>query len=327
MISDLGNAIHTILISFSLTIASLVFFLNSPVSSFVLDKPNARSLHTNHVPRIGGLALVLGVVTAWVVAGIESKWILFVLCLMSVSLVDDLRGLSVRWRLLAQMAVSACFMWFYLPNLAWWLVPVALFGLVWMTNLYNFMDGSDGLAGGMAVFGFGAFAVAAYSAQNMQLAQMCCAIVASSLAFLIFNFYPAKIFMGDAGSIPLGFLAGAIGLFGWQQGVWPLWFPVLVFSPFIVDATMTLLKRAMNGEKVWQAHKAHYYQRLVQMGWGHKKTALAEYVLMLLACSSAILVLKAPTFWLYALLLLWVFIFLWLMFLVDKHWKLHLPSP
>ena len=319
--------IFSILIAFFVTTILLLVFLRTSLSNLALDKPNARSLHVNHVPRIGGLALVLGVIVAWMMADIDIRWILLTLALMSVSLVDDLRGLSVRWRLLAQMAVSACFIWFYLPNLAWWFVPVALFGLVWMTNLYNFMDGSDGIAGGMALFGFGAFAVAAYSAQNMQLAQMCGAIVASSLAFLIFNFNPAKIFMGDAGSIPLGFLAGAIGLFGWQQGIWPLWFPVLVFSPFIVDATVTLLKRAMNGEKVWQAHKAHYYQRLVLMGWGHKKTALAEYVLMLLACSSAILVLKVPTFWLYALLLLWVFIFLWLMFLVDKHWKLHLPSP
>ena len=319
--------IFSILIAFFVTTILLLVFLKTSLSNLALDKPNARSLHTNYTPRTGGLALIVGVIVAWIFGELSYDWVLLTLALMSVSLVDDLRGLSVRWRLLAQMAVSACFIWFYLPNLAWWLVPVALFGLVWMTNLFNFMDGSDGIAGGMALFGFGAFAVAAYSAQNMQLAQMCGAIVASSLAFLIFNFNPAKIFMGDAGSIPLGFLAGAIGLFGWQQGVWPLWFPVLVFSPFIVDATVTLLKRAMNGEKVWQAHKAHYYQRLVLMGWGHKKTALAEYVLMLLACSSAVLVLKVPTFWLYALLLLWVFIFLWLMFLVDKHWKLHLPSP
>ena len=319
--------IFSILIAFFVTTILLLVFLKTSLSNLALDKPNARSLHTNYTPRTGGLALIVGVIVAWIFGELSYDWVLLTLALMSVSLVDDLRGLSVRWRLLAQMAVSACFIWFYLPNLAWWFVPVALFGLVWMTNLYNFMDGSDGIAGGMALFGFGAFAVAAYSAQNMQLAQMCGAIVASSLAFLIFNFNPAKIFMGDAGSIPLGFLAGAIGLFGWQQGIWPLWFPVLVFSPFIVDATVTLLKRAMNGEKVWQAHKAHYYQRLVLMGWGHKKTALAEYVLMLLACSSAVLVLKVPTFWLYALLLLWVFIFLWLMFLVDKHWKLHLPSP
>ena len=319
--------IFSIIIPFFVTTILLLVFLRTSLSNLALDKPNARSLHVNHVPRIGGLALVLGVIAAWIFGEHSYDWVLLILILMSVSLVDDLRGLSVRWRLLVQVAVSACFVWFFLPNLAWWLMPTAALGLIWMTNLYNFMDGSDGLAGGMAVFGFGAFAVAAYSAQNMQLAQMCGAIVASSVAFLIFNFNPAKIFMGDAGSIPLGFLAGAIGLFGWQQGIWPPWFPVLVFSPFIVDATVTLLKRAINGEKVWQAHRAHYYQRLVQMGWGHKKTALAEYVLMFLTCSSATLLLKAPTFWLYALLLLWLFIFLWLMFLVDKHWKLHLPSP
>lgn len=315
----------SILIPFFVTIALLLVFLKTPLSSLALDKPNARSLHVKHVPRMGGLALVLGVIAALVVAGIDIRWILLTLCLMGVSLVDDLRGLAVRWRLLAQLMVSASFIWIFVPNMAWWLMPIVLLSLVWMTNLYNFMDGSDGLAGGMAVFGFAAYAIAAYSGQNMQLAQMCLAIVASSLAFLIFNFHPAKIFMGDAGSIPLGFLAGAIGLFGWQQGIWPCWFPILVFSPFIMDATVTMLKRAINGEKVWEAHKVHYYQRLVQMGWGHKKTALVEYALMFLASTSAIFMLKVPFLWNYTLLILWVAIFFLLMRLIDKHWKHHLP--
>ena len=86
--------------------------------------------------------------------------------------------------------------------------------------------------------------------------------------------------MGDAGSIPLGFLSAALGILGWRAGHWPLWFPLLVFSPFVVDASLTLARRVLRGERFWQAHRSHYYQRLVQLGWGHRNTALAEYALM-----------------------------------------------
>jgi UDP-N-acetylmuramyl pentapeptide phosphotransferase/UDP-N-acetylglucosamine-1-phosphate transferase len=89
--------------------------------------------------------------------------------------------------------------------------------------------------------------------------------------------------MGDVGSVPLGFLAGAFGIMGWIERAWPWWFPALVFSPFIVDASVTLARRATRREPVWEAHRDHYYQRMVQLGWGHRGTALAGYALML-AC-------------------------------------------
>ena len=97
--------------------------------------------------------------------------------------------------------------------------------------------------------------------------------------------------MGDSGSIPLGFMAGAVGVMGWQANVWPPWFPVLVFSPFAVDATLTLGKRLLRGDKVWQAHREHYYQRLVRMGFGHRKTAMAEYLVMA-ACAGIALAVR-----------------------------------
>lgn len=89
--------------------------------------------------------------------------------------------------------------------------------------------------------------------------------------------------MGDSGSIPLGFLVAAMGILGWQQQLWSAWFPWVVFSPFIVDATVTLVKRSLRGARVTEAHREHYYQRLVQMGWGHRNVALVEYGLMVLA--------------------------------------------
>jgi UDP-N-acetylmuramyl pentapeptide phosphotransferase/UDP-N-acetylglucosamine-1-phosphate transferase len=105
-------------------------------------------------------------------------------------------------------------------------------------------------------------------------------LACASAAFLAVNFHPARLFMGDVGSVPLGFLAGALGILGWHEAAWPLWFPMLVFAPFACDATLTLLKRIVRRERVWEAHKEHYYQRLVRMGYGHRGTAWIEYAAM-----------------------------------------------
>ena len=157
---------------------------------------------------------------------------------------------------------------------------LAVLAIVWAANLYNFMDGADGLAGGMALFGFGSYAIAAFLSGADLYGVLCASIAAASAGFLVFNFPPARIFMGDAGSVPLGFLAGALGVLGWSRGYWPLWFPLLVFAPFVCDATLTLLRRILRRERVWQAHKEHYYQRLVRMGFGHRGTAWIEYAAM-----------------------------------------------
>jgi UDP-N-acetylmuramyl pentapeptide phosphotransferase/UDP-N-acetylglucosamine-1-phosphate transferase len=105
------------------------------------------------------------------------------------------------------------------------------------------------------------------------------------------------------GSIPLGFFAGALGVLGWRGGLWPLWFPVLVFGPFIGDATITLLKRLARRERVWQAHRDHYYQRLVRMGFGHRGTALVGYAAMA-ACGGVALLSRTepPIIQIYAFL-------------------------
>ncbi len=127
--------------------------------------------------------------------------------------------------------------------------------------------------------------------------------------------------MGDAGAIPLGFLAAAMGLWGWQQGHWPVWFPLLVFSPFIMDATVTLLKRTARGAKITEAHHEHYYQRLVQIGWGHRNTAVLGYVLMFAAGVSAIWAIRLSTDLPWFLFLLWGSVYAVLMLALDSRWK------
>ena len=147
--------------------------------------------------------------------------------------------LVARWAVVIEFALFAAIVFVLTATTGLhpaWQAVLAL-ATMWVTNLYNFMDGSDGLAGGMALFGFGAYALSAWLAGDAVFVVVAASIAAASAAFLVFNFPPAKVFMGDAGSIPLGFLAAALGILGWRAGHWPLWFPVLVFSPFIIDAS------------------------------------------------------------------------------------------
>ncbi|HEY8119225.1 MAG TPA: hypothetical protein VIE91_08315 [Methylophilaceae bacterium] len=173
----------------------------------------------------------------------------------------------------------------------------------------------------MAVIGFSSYAVAAWLIGNPDILWISASIAAASAGFLFFNFSPARIFMGDVGSIPLGFAAGLIGYIGWQHGSWPIWFPVLVFFPFIVDASVTLIRRLLRGEKIWQAHRSHYYQRLVLIGWGHRKVALCEYVLMAGVSLSAISILNKPMWLVATVLATWVLLYAILMYAIDKRWS------
>ena len=248
---------------------------------FAIDQPNERSLHNRPVPRTGGAAIMLGIVAAFLWLGWAPGMLALALALAVVSLVDDRRGLPIGVRLAAHVLAAAVFGVIWLGD-TWPAVfcLLSIVAVIWITNLYNFMDGADGLAGGMAVFGFGAYAIALFAAGQAGAAAATLSIALAAGSFLLFNFHPARVFMGDAGSIPLGFLAATIGLLGVRDGVWPIGFPLLVFSPFIIDATLTIVRRALRGERFWQAHRTHYYQRLVQLGWGHRRTALAEYALM-----------------------------------------------
>lgn len=314
------------LIAALVTLLMTTILLFSKIGNKIQDIPNERSLHVAPIPRVGGVGLMAGILSAWALMMMSLAWwvVLPLLALFAISLLDDMRGLPVRSRLLAHVVAAAVLV--FGSGMAaqhFVLALVVVLCVVWMTNLYNFMDGSDGLAGGMAFFGFTMYGVAALMHGDETLAMLNFSIGAAALGFLYYNFYPAKVFMGDAGSIPLGFLAAAMGLWGWQLGHWPAWFPVLVFSPFVTDATITLLKRARSGERLSQAHRSHYYQRLVQTGWGHRNTAIAEYALMFFVGISALWGIKQNMFGQWNLLVCWVVIYVGLAMWVDRRWRKH----
>ena len=298
----------------------------NPESRFhILDHPNERSLHTHPVPRTGGVAILTGIAAGTLLLyGITDLYLATVgwvasgaTIVAALSLIDDRQKLPVWARLLGQvMGVGLIViggLWLRtigLPGVTWeWPraigMAVSMLYLLWTVNLYNFMDGMDGFAAGMAVIGFSAFALLGAQAGNTAFMATSLIIAAAAAGFLVFNFPPARIFMGDGGSATLGLLAGGLSLWGTRDGVFSFWVALLVFSPFIVDATVTLLRRLGHGERVWQAHKSHYYQRLVLCGWGHRKTVLYEYTLMLACGVSALFVQRLDAPWQAALIVSW----------------------
>jgi UDP-N-acetylmuramyl pentapeptide phosphotransferase/UDP-N-acetylglucosamine-1-phosphate transferase len=287
-----------------------------------VDIPNGRSLHTRPTPRFGGLAMLVGAAAALALCGgLVPTWLWPIPILAATSLLDDFLSLSAVPRFLIQIAVATAYAVFLSIDLVW-LLPVVL-ATVWMTNLYNFMDGSDGLAGGMTFAGFAAYATVAASAGDHEIAVVCLAVCGAALAFLLRNRHPASVFMGDAGSIPLGFLAAAVGAVGLQRGLWDLWLPALVFLVFIADATVTLLRRLWHGERVWLAHSTHYYQRMIRMGIGHVGTARVYFLTMAGCAVSAVFIqLTLPTLGMTALLA-WCAVLAVLGLRIDALWARH----
>jgi UDP-N-acetylmuramyl pentapeptide phosphotransferase/UDP-N-acetylglucosamine-1-phosphate transferase len=284
-VSPIASALATLL---------LIAWMLRAQDRLPLDVPNPRSLHVRPVPRSGGIAMMAGVFSGFAILQTPLVVVLPAAVLVAFSHFDDVHGLPISVRLGAQFAAAAGFAFGALPAGALPLIALIVIGILWMTNLYNFMDGSDGLAGGMTVTGFTFLGAGAWMSGDDALLIECAIVAAAGAAFLPFNFPRARLFMGDTGSVPIGFLAAVLSLSGWRDGDWPFWFPAAVFAPFIADATLTLLKRISAGERFWEAHNKHYYQRLVRMGWSHRRTALAEYALMFACGTTALWALREP---------------------------------
>lgn len=316
-------AVVLVPVASALACAAVILALLRHGGRLPLDHPNERSLHEAPTPRVGGIGIVAGVLLAFLLVRAEPLLAGLVAALAVVSHVDDRSHLPIAARLAAHLLAAAALVYFVAPDVHPVWQAAAVLATVWMTNLYNFMDGSDGLAGGMTLFGFGAYAAAAWLAGDAVFAVVAASVAAAAAAFLAFNFPPARVFMGDAGSIPLGFLAAALGVLGWRAGHWPFWFPVVVFSPFVADATVTLARRVLRRERFWRPHRTHYYQRLVQLGWGHRNTALAEYALMAGCGAVALWALGQPRAAQLSMLVGAALGYLVLAALIDAAWRRH----
>jgi Fuc2NAc and GlcNAc transferase len=252
--------------------------LRASIRLGVLAHPNARSSHAISTPTAGGIAFVVPVLVylAWLGSlGAEPAVALAVggFMLAAVGLLDDLREVSALLRILVQATVAVGFVVMLLPDLAWIVLAVIGLALVWHINLYNFMDGIDGLAGvqglvflvGAQIVGQG---VPGWPGDLIWLTS------GALVAFLMFNWPPARIFMGDVGSGFLGLLTGALALLLWQQQTLPLAVSLILLSAFWFDASYTLASRVITGQPFTRPHRSHLYQKLAAQR-GHRWTTLA----------------------------------------------------
>ncbi|MFO1322668.1 MAG: glycosyl transferase [Burkholderiales bacterium] len=293
-----------------------------------LAAPNARTLHASPVPRVGGIAIWAGwlpvaLVSPAVPAMSIALWGVPWLALAVVSLRDDIRAVPVMPRI-AVHSVAACGFAIALATMGRADIPIVLVAVValvvaWSLNLYNFMDGTDGLAATMTVVGFAAYG--AVLLHDARPAALPLALAAATLPVLVVNLPPARMFVGDVGAIPLGFLAAALGIGGVVDGAWGAWFPVLVFLPFIADATVTLARRALAGERVWEAHKSHHYQRLHQLGAGHAGTLAVFGALMAGTAGTAVACACLKPEWGVPALAAWCTACALLFAAIDYHWR------
>ena len=251
----------------------------------IIDIPNERSSHTNPTPRGGGIAIVItwfmGLLYLFIYKQIQSDLffaLLSGLILVFVGILDDIYDLKPVIRMIAQILSAALALYFIggvktldlgfaTVKSIWLLSFLAIIGIVWFINLFNFLDGIDGYAGMEAVFI--SLALYFFTSQNYYLI-----LVAAVLGFLIWNWQPAKIFMGDVGSTLLGFNFGILAIYEQNKNYISIIVFLIISSLFWFDATYTLFRRWKNKEQLSKAHKKHAYQRIVQAGFSHQKTVL-----------------------------------------------------
>lgn len=301
-----SNILAGAAIAFSVSAALSFALARSKWSFWPRDTPNERSLHATPTPRTGGLAILFGLSAALLVTqGLPAGpaiWICAPTGLLAVvSFADDRKGLPVGVRFVAHALAAAAAVWgaglaaprVWLPfagdvALGILAAPLSFVGILWLTNLYNFMDGMDGFAGTMTAIGGFFLGVASWRDGDGGGALASFLLSAAATGFLLQNWPPARIFLGDVGSIPIGFLVSVLMLRGATSGNVDIGASCLVFAPFILDATTTLVRRALAGERVWSAHRSHYYQRLVLSGLTHVRVLGWEFALMVVSGATAL---------------------------------------
>jgi len=298
----------------------------------VVDVPNERSSHDQATPRGGGMAIVLSCFATTLLASLfysfpsRTYWGLF-LCSVAIAFlgfVDDLYTVPKKYRFAVWIIIATVSLLFgiglktvvlpFIGGISFGiLTPLVTFvWLIGVTNFYNFMDGIDGLAGTEAIIVAGFLALISLTYGNTFIFITSLILLGSSLGFLLHNRPPAKIFMGDGGSNFLGFMFAALAIIGSQNGETniPFVIPVLLLGTFLFDATITLLKRIPEGKKWLEPHRAHYYQRLIILGYSHKQVTSLYCAINVALGTIALLYTSATGFVALALLTLAVVILL-----------------
>ena len=323
----MNNIAGLIIIFLSSVVGVYLYYIYAKKKSF-LDIPNERSSHVKATPRGGGvvIAIIWFILITWLflMRKIEYKLFLSLLCGLPVSaigLVDDIKVTSPKTRLFVQL-ISASFALILMGGLnsvdigysqisgSFILSILAIIGLVWFTNLFNFLDGIDGYLSSEVIFiGLAFFLLYGISTPIM--------LSIVTFGFLIWNWQPAKIFMGDVGSTLMGFSIGVFAVYYQTTGVSSLIVWIMLTSVFWFDASLTLFRRWRNHEQLSKAHKKHAYQRIVQAGFSHSKTVLFAQIINLTLLALVLLAISFPIMLIPLLALNIIYLYI-IMRIIDK---------
>ncbi len=283
------------------------------VRTAMVDVPNDRSSHSVPTPRGGGIAMVVGILgmlgllttllpeqraTAIGILGGG-------LMVAAIGMLDDRFDLSARVRLITQIAAAVWLLaWlggvgpieFFGLDFSILMLPVAVLFIVWSTNVFNFMDGLDGFAGGQAVVASTAASFLCLASGDSLLSYLMLATSGAAAGFLVWNWPPARIFMGDCGSGFLGFLFASTSIVAHKNGSISITAGITLLLVFLIDATLTLFRRMYQGEQWYKPHRSHAYQLATQLGATHRQVTLMSIVLFTAAATLAIAAAKPNTF-------------------------------
>lgn len=284
----------------------------------ILDVPNTRSSHITPTPRGGGFVIACAFLAALAIVGwrwgggatetLVRTLVLGGLLIAIVGWMDDCRPMRARFRFLTQLAAAAWAV-FALRGLhvldlgftEFSVNPVigglfAILAIVWISNLYNFMDGIDGLVASEAALVGGTAGTLLAIAGSPRLALIAWMLAAAAGGFLVWNWHPAKVFMGDVGSVLLGYSFGVLALATEWTRTLPALLWAILLMPFLVDATLTTLRRMLRGERWYEAHRTFSYQRAVQRGYRHSQVTGAVIAMEIPLIALAVLAFLRPVF-------------------------------
>ncbi len=285
------------------TVALAVAYFSTPwvkglaIKAGALDAPDARKVHKKPIPRLGGLAIYLGFVLAVLASMHVSREIVGLLLggtvILMVGIIDDLKQLSAKVKLAGQIGAAFVLVMFnirieWLTNpfgemlyVDYLSVPLTVLWVVGLTNTVNLIDGLDGLAAGVSTIASITILLVALQQSFWTVAILTAALAGAALGFLQHNFNPAKIFMGDTGSMFLGYMLAAISILGTVKSAATiaLVVPIMALGLPIMDTAFAIIRRYMNGRPIFKPDKGHLHHRLLELGLSQKQVVLLMYVI------------------------------------------------
>ncbi len=298
----------------------IIYKMQSP--KIFYDIPNKRSSHSKPILKVGGLIIFLNFYFLSILlisySPINQVLLLSTLIFL-ISLLDDFFDISIYLRLFVHFIT--CGLLIFLLDFDFFLVSIFfLISLIWITNLYNFMDGINGLSAFMLIFGFLPLGYISYTHGDFELSGNIFLLVFLIIPFLYFNFIKNKIFLGDAGAVTIGFIAGGVGLYGWKFGYWPIWFPTILFSIFGADATLTLILRVVYKKNPLMPHKTYFFHKLIDLGFEKNVISIFYAIAMIFSSTLSLILLHSSLNTIYLSLSIYYLLLLFILLFIHFKW-------